>query len=62
MVAVSIRRFTASLKYESVTLMCARRLNVRLSPNCHYNSRKTNKNKANPENRNCRYLTAGKGI
>jgi len=35
---------------------------LRLSPNCHYSSRKTSKNRATPKNWNSRYLTAGKGI
>jgi hypothetical protein len=33
-----------------------------VSPNCHYNWRKTKKNEANPEKKNGRYLAAGKGI
>src|SRR6266850_6005614 len=39
---------------EFVTLKSAKILNPLVSPNCHYKWRKMNKNKASPENGNCR--------
>jgi hypothetical protein len=35
---------------------------LRLSPNCHYERRKKDQNRATPEKWNSRYLTTGKGI